>query len=183
MEPTSKKMTPAINEWNQIKAIFLRLFYMVFPNLSLMDKACGRRSMLWDNLLVNSSLYNAETTQSFREWGGSATLGDQSLYPVLISSGSQRNTFSSVLILLHLSLDGGGHGSHEGLSPGSPPFVTIVSVFLTEFSSWCPFMPLVLVVTLPPPPNEVLFIFQSVVSHWVSHQVPRFHLPPTPDDF
>ena len=41
-----KKVTPVINEWNQIKAVFLRLFCMVFPNLSLTGKACGRRSML-----------------------------------------------------------------------------------------------------------------------------------------
>lgn len=159
-------MTPAINDWNQIKTIFLRLFYMVLPSLSVMDKPCGRRSMLWDALHVNSSLCNVETIQSTREaWG-------PLLLETTVSNSNhqwlpQGNTFSAVLILHHLSLDGGGHpflflGCHEGLSWRFPPFV-ITCLFLTEFSSWCSLMASVPMVTLPSTPKKVLFIFHSVV--------------------
>ena len=55
-----------------------------------MDKACGRRSMLWDYLLMNSSLYNAETTQSSREGWGSTTPGDH--FTQFYSALTQCNT-------------------------------------------------------------------------------------------
>ena len=38
-------------------------------------------------------------------------------------------------------------------------------------------------VTLPSPSNKIPLIFYSVVSPWIFHQVPRFHLPPTLDYF
>lgn len=79
-----------------------------------------------------------------------------SLYPVLISSDSQSNTFSSVLMLLHLCLDGGDHPflqllrCHEGLSPGSPPPVT-TSPLSSSLRSLLDALPCLLFQWLPSP--------------------------------
>lgn len=101
-------MTPAINKWNQIKTIFLRLFHTTFTSLREKGTACGRRSMLWENLLVNSSFYNTESIQSSREAQGCTIPGNHFIrfqWPV---SDFLRvtNMFSSVPLLLHLLLDG-----------------------------------------------------------------------------
>ena len=158
-----QKMTPAINEWHQIKAILLRQFYMVFAykhyKLSLMDKACGRRSTLWDYLLVNSSLCNAETTQSSREGWGSTAPGDH--FTWFYSALTHSVILSSFLAEPLPSCRWPSHPlpwmPWRSLSRFFSFCDSIVSVFLTEFSSWCPLMPSVPVVTLSTIPHFLFF--------------------------